>query len=267
VPWLRTAFAASESVKWVNREDRARARIPEPEAFFLEAASYESFEIAMGDFVAIMRIQFFQGRLDTHCVKCQRESVFQSQAPTLQMESEKVGMEEVSVEGYSKVNRIGRFAASSTSGAIRHPLYFVVRKEHHACSFRRSHRRERLMMRNLALALLILAYPLSSGLGDEKKPAADDETGLVKVEVKGKLVRQDGRHCVQAKNPVFNQAFLVEILRGEDKDRDLDQHLQNLEGQVVIVRGVLRFTPRRTDGPELAIPINSQTQIQKTKKG
>ena len=122
-------------------------------------------------------------------------------------------------------------------------------------------------MRNLALALLILAYPLSAGLGEEKKPDADDETGLVKVEVQGKLVRKDGRYCVQAKNPDFNDAFLVQLVRTEDKNQDLDKHIQGLEGQVVIVRGVLRFSPGRTDGPELGIPIKSESQIQKAKKG
>jgi hypothetical protein len=121
------------------------------------------------------------------------------------------------------------------------------------------------MMRNLALGLLILAYPLSSGLADEKKRAADNETGLIKVEVQGKLVRQEGRYCVQAKNPVFNQGFLVELIRTEDKNRDLDGHIRSLEGQVVIVRGVLRFSPRRLDGPELGIPITSESQVQKAK--
>jgi hypothetical protein len=123
------------------------------------------------------------------------------------------------------------------------------------------------MMRNLALGLLILAYLLSSGLADEKKRAAANETGLVKVAVQGKLVRQDGRYCVQAKNPVFNQGFLVELIRTEDKNRHLDGHLRSLEGQVVIVRGVLRFSPRRIDGPELGIPITSESQVRKAKKG
>jgi hypothetical protein len=122
------------------------------------------------------------------------------------------------------------------------------------------------MMRILIFALLMLACPLSSGLGDEKKPAADNETGLVKIEAQGKLVRQDGRYCVQAKNPVFNDKFLVELVRTEDKNRDLDQHIQRLEGQVVIVRGVLRFSPGRTDGPEFGIPIKSESQVQKAKQ-
>jgi hypothetical protein len=122
------------------------------------------------------------------------------------------------------------------------------------------------MMRTLAFALLILGCPLSSGPGNEKKPATDDETGVVKVEVQGKLLRQGGRYCVQAKNPVFNDTFLVELVRTEDKNRDLDQHIQRLEGQVVIVRGVLRFSPGRADGPELGIPIKSESQIQKAKQ-
>jgi hypothetical protein len=120
-------------------------------------------------------------------------------------------------------------------------------------------------MRNLGIALLLVICPLSSGLGDEKKPAADDETGQVKVEVKGKLVKQDGRHCVQTNNPVFKEAFMVELLRSEDKNRELDEHIRNLEGQVVIVRGVLRFTPRRLDGPELGVPIKSESQVEKAK--
>ena len=85
-------------------------------------------------------------------------------------------------------------------------------------------------MRILIFALLILACPLSSAPADEKKPAANNETGLVKIEAQGKLVRQDGRFCVQAKNPVFNDKFLVELVRTEDKNRDLDQHIQRLEG-------------------------------------
>jgi hypothetical protein len=119
------------------------------------------------------------------------------------------------------------------------------------------------MMRTLVVTLLALACPLPAGPGDAKKTAADNETGLVKVEVRGKLVRRDGRYYVQAKNPVFQEAFLVELVRSEDKDRALDQLLQSQEGRIVTVRGVLRFSPRRTDGAELGIPLTSATQIQK----
>lgn len=121
-------------------------------------------------------------------------------------------------------------------------------------------------MRQLALALVILACPLSSGWGAEKKPAAVDGAGVVKVEVQGKLVRKENYYCVQAKDPDFDIAFLVQLLRSEDKNRDLDEYLKGLEGKVVVVRGLLRFSPGRTDGPELAIGIKNESQVQKATK-
>jgi len=121
-------------------------------------------------------------------------------------------------------------------------------------------------MRHLALALLILVCPLSTGWGEEKEPAAAKETGVVKVEVQGKLVRKGNHYCVQAKDPDFDKAFLVELLRTEDKNRPLDERLSDLEGQVVVVRGVLRFISGRQDGPELGIHIKNESQVQKTPK-
>lgn len=97
------------------------------------------------------------------------------------------------------------------------------------------------MMRILALALLILAYPLSSALGEDKTPAADNEMGLVKVEVQGKLVRKDGRYCVQARNPVFDDAFLVQLVRTEDKNQALGEDWTN-------------WSPRPPKGPSRRRP-------------
>jgi hypothetical protein len=61
--------------------------------------------------------------------------------------------------------------------------------------------------------------------------------------------------------------FLVELVRTEDKNRDLDRHIRRLEGKVVVVRGVLRFSSRRVDGPELGIPIKCESQVREAKKG
>src|SRR5262249_48598912 len=133
--------------------------------------------------------------------------------------------------------------------------------------FARSRRKEKPMRRTVAFTMLFLACPLSSGLGDEKEPGAADERGLVNVEIQGKLVREGGRYCVQAKNPDFKETFLVELVRTEDKNRDLDEHVRSLEGQVVTVRGILRYSPRRIDGPQLGIVIKSESQVQKAKKG
>jgi hypothetical protein len=115
------------------------------------------------------------------------------------------------------------------------------------------------------VALLILACLPPMGLTGEK-PAAEGERGLVKVEVQGKLVKKGNGYCVQAKDPDFDTPFLVELVRTEDKNRNLDKHLQSLEGQVVILRGVLRFVQGRLDGPELGVRVKSEEQVQKAKE-
>jgi hypothetical protein len=62
-------------------------RIPPPKQFFLEAAPYEPFAIAMNGFLDIMRIQFFRGTLDVYCVACGKDSVFDCTAPPLRAPS------------------------------------------------------------------------------------------------------------------------------------------------------------------------------------
>jgi hypothetical protein len=57
------------------------SEIPAPERFFLEVAPYESFEIGDTGHVGVLQIMFYSGTLDTYCVGCGRETVFQSQAP------------------------------------------------------------------------------------------------------------------------------------------------------------------------------------------
>jgi hypothetical protein len=56
--------------------------VPEPKTFFLEAAPYEQF-VGTGQHVDVLRLQFYTGTLDTYCVDCEKESVFQSNAPKL----------------------------------------------------------------------------------------------------------------------------------------------------------------------------------------
>jgi len=53
-------------------------RIPTPEAFFLETPLYTSFMIGSWNFKDVFRIEYFQGTLDTYCIKCEKESVFDS---------------------------------------------------------------------------------------------------------------------------------------------------------------------------------------------
>jgi hypothetical protein len=59
--------------------------IPSPRDFFLEVAPYSSFEIGPQEFVAVMAVQFYQATLDTYCVECGKDAVFQSLAPPLRL--------------------------------------------------------------------------------------------------------------------------------------------------------------------------------------
>jgi hypothetical protein len=59
------------------------SQIPSPKRFFLDIPPYSSFEIGPGEFKDVLQVQFFLGTLDTYCVECQRESVFQRASPPL----------------------------------------------------------------------------------------------------------------------------------------------------------------------------------------
>jgi hypothetical protein len=79
--------------------------------------------------------------------------------------------------------------------------------------------------------------------------------------VTGKLVRKDGVYCIEVRNSGSRSTYLVQLVRTEDKNRPLDEHLAGLLGRVVAARGVLRFSPGRTDGPQLGIPIRDESQV------
>jgi hypothetical protein len=95
----------------------------------------------------------------------------------------------------------------------------------------------------------------------EGEEPADQPAAYVKVEVKGKLVRQGGGYAVQAGDAAFpGVGVLVRLQRGEDKDRALDEHLKSLEGKVVVVTGFLDC--RRIDGDKRVIALHLSRQEQ-----
>ena len=56
---------------------RCITETPTPEALFLEVPLYASFEIDSSNLEGVLRIASFQGTLDTYCIECEKESVFQ----------------------------------------------------------------------------------------------------------------------------------------------------------------------------------------------
>ncbi len=84
----------------------------------------------------------------------------------------------------------------------------------------------------------------------DEKPAAkpgpaatDDEMGLVKAQIKGKLIRKEGvaGYCILVEPSGDPRMIdkLVRLARTEDKQPDLDKLIESLEGKTVIVRGNL----------------------------
>ena len=57
--------------------------IPEVRKFCLEVPPYAEFQIGYGQFVDVLKLQFFQGTMDAHCAECGKEGVFQSISPPL----------------------------------------------------------------------------------------------------------------------------------------------------------------------------------------
>jgi len=120
------------------------------------------------------------------------------------------------------------------------------------------------MIRYLWFPPLLLILFASIAVADDKKPDPEDEAGTVQVDVRGKLVRDNGIYCVKARNE-GGATFLVHLVRSEDKNQELDKHLEGLVDHVVAVRGTLRFSPGRSDGPQLGIHLREKSQISKAK--
>lgn len=120
------------------------------------------------------------------------------------------------------------------------------------------------MIRSLWCTPLLLVLAASTAVADEKKPNPEDEAGTVQVELRGKLVRDNGIYCVKGRNE-GGTTFLVQLVRTEDKNHALDKHMEGLVDSIVTVRGTLRFSPGRDDGPQLGIHLREKSQINKAK--
>lgn len=51
--------------------------MPKPEQFFLNIPLYKHFEIDEENYKDVLRVEFFKGTIDSFCVECKREGIFQ----------------------------------------------------------------------------------------------------------------------------------------------------------------------------------------------
>ncbi len=89
--------------------------------------------------------------------------------------------------------------------------------------------------------------------------------GSIQIEVKGKLIAlgESPWYAVRANDANFpDSTVLVRLLRGEDKNRELDAHLKALAGKVVVVKGYLDCRRVGLDGATLDVYLNSEDQVQ-----
>lgn len=54
------------------------AAVPSPIDILLISPPYESYDLGKYDYLNVLRLYCFQGTIDTHCVECDRDSVFKS---------------------------------------------------------------------------------------------------------------------------------------------------------------------------------------------
>ena len=131
----------------------------------------------------------------------------------------------------------------------------------------------RVSRRNMFSVSLFIAATVAVlvSAGEEKTELVKEvPESYVKIEVRGKLVRMDGIHYyVEASDTVFHDSkILVKLLRSEDKNRILDEHLKSLEGKIVVVSGYMDC--RKIDAKKMIINLRlsneEQVQIAKENK-
>ncbi|HEV3257659.1 MAG TPA: hypothetical protein VG013_12310 [Gemmataceae bacterium] len=112
----------------------------------------------------------------------------------------------------------------------------------------------------LLVGLAIFLPGMVAQAGDKRK-GTGEPSSYVKLEVKGKLVRQENGYFIKAKDAVFpGTEVLVRLERSEDKDRELDEHLKSLEGKLVVAEGFLDC--RRINGEKRVIELHLSNEKQ-----
>jgi hypothetical protein len=102
-----------------------------------------------------------------------------------------------------------------------------------------------------------------SGKARPGKAGTEGPASYVRVEVKGKLVRQGNLYLVEAADATFaDTKVAVALQRGEDKNRALDAHLKALEGKVVVATGFLDCRKLGSAKAPLTLYLRSEKQVQ-----
>ena len=106
--------------------------------------------------------------------------------------------------------------------------------------------------------LLANAAPQDNGA----LPHPRDESSYVKLEVRGKLFRKGPFHYVEARDALYaDMKGLVQLARSEDKNHELTEYLDSLEGKSVIARGYLISSFSGREPGVIFLELTSKAQV------
>jgi hypothetical protein len=119
-----------------------------------------------------------------------------------------------------------------------------------------------MLIKSVLLVLVVAGLAVASIRAKFVGTRTQGPSSYVKLEVEGTLHHQGPAYYVQTHDANFpEQKLLVQLERSEDKNRALDRHLEQLEGQSVIARGFLDCRRVGQEAGVIYIYLHSADQI------
>jgi hypothetical protein len=119
-----------------------------------------------------------------------------------------------------------------------------------------------MLIKSIVLLVLVVGGLAVSIRAEFRGTRTHDRSDYVKLEVEGTLLHQGPAYYVQTHDANFrDQKLLVKLERSEDKNRSLDGHLEQLEGQSVIARGFLDCRRIGQEAGVIYLYLSSADQI------
>jgi hypothetical protein len=123
------------------------------------------------------------------------------------------------------------------------------------------------MLLKTLLILIASAFLTSVLLPADTNLPVEDPPSYVKLEVRGTLIHQKAISFIQAYDSSFPDVRLVvKLERSEDKNQELDRHLEGLHGKPVVANGFLDCRRVGQEAGVIYMYLTSESQVQRQKK-
>ena len=123
------------------------------------------------------------------------------------------------------------------------------------------------MLLKSLLVLIASVFLVNASRPADEDMHTEDPSSYVKLEVKGTLFYQNASSYIRTNDSSFpDVSLVVKLERTEDKNRNLDRHLEQLHGKPVIANGFLDCRRIGQEPSVIYMYLISETQIQLQKK-